>query len=62
MTDEDAGTSIGDPTEVALVQIGDALGIDEVSFRAEHPRVSELAFDSDRKLMSTLHVLDGVPT
>lgn len=62
VTDEDAGTSIGDPTEVALVQIGDALGIDEVSFRAEHPRVSELAFDSDRKLMSTLHVLDGVPT
>ncbi len=61
VTDEDAGTSIGDPTEVALVQIGDALGIDEVSFRAEHPRVSELAFDSDRKLMSTLHVLDGVP-
>ena len=61
VTDEDAGTSIGDPTEVALVQIGDALGIDEVSFRAEHPRVGELAFDSDRKLMSTLHVLDGVP-
>lgn len=62
ITDEDAGTSIGDPTEVALVQIGDALGIDEVSYRAEHPRTSELAFDSDRKLMSTLHMLDGVPT
>ena len=62
ITDENAGTSIGDPTEVALVQIGDALGIDEVSYRSEHPRTSELAFDSDRKLMSTLHVLDGVPT
>ena len=60
-TDEVAGTSIGDPTEVALVQIGDTLGIDEATFRFEHPRQFELAFDSDRKLMSTLHELDGTP-
>ncbi len=61
VTDEVAGTSIGDPTEVALVRIGDALGIDEGAFRAEHPRLRELAFDSDRKLMSTLHVLEDMP-
>ena len=53
---------IGDPTEVALVMLGDRLGIDEVEYRAQHPRLGELAFDSDRKLMSTLHDVDGVPT
>ena len=61
-TDEEHGTAIGDPTEVALVQIGDALWIDETMYRQQHPRLRELSFDSDRKLMSTLHVLDGVPT
>ena len=53
---------IGDPTEVALVMLGDRLGIDEVTYRAQHPRLGELAFDSDRKLMSTLHDIDGTPT
>ncbi len=61
-TNEAEGTAIGDPTEVALVQIGDELGIDETMYREYHPRLKELSFDSDRKLMSTLHVLDGVPT
>ncbi len=61
-TDEADGTPIGDPTEVALVQLGDRLGIDERQYRAQHPRLGELAFDSDRKLMSTLHDLDGVLT
>ena len=61
-TDEENGTFIGDPTEVALVQIGDALGVEETMYREQHPRLGELPFDSDRKLMSTLHDLDGVPT
>lgn len=61
-TNETECTAIGDPTEVALVQIGDELGIDETMYREYHPRLKELSFDSDRKLMSTLHVLDGVPT
>ena len=61
-TDEDAGTAIGDPTEVALVMIGDRLGVEENAYRAQHPRLGELAFDSDRKLMSTLHDIEGVPT
>ena len=59
-TEGDKG--IGDPTEVALVMLGDRLGIDEVTYRAQHPRLGELAFDSDRKLMSTLHDIDGTPT
>ena len=61
-TDPATGTSIGDPTEVALVMLGDRLEIDEISYRQQHPRLGELAFDSDRKLMSTLHDIDGVPT
>ena len=61
-TDPATGTSIGDPTEVALVMLGDRLEIDEVAYRRQHPRIGELAFDSDRKLMSTLHNIDGVPT
>ncbi|MCI5705693.1 MAG: cation-translocating P-type ATPase [Pseudoflavonifractor sp.] len=65
LLDSDATTgvqAVGDPTEVALVMLGDRLGVDETSYRAQHPRLGELAFDSDRKLMSTLHEIDGVPT
>ena len=61
-TDKENGKDIGDPTEVALVMLGDRIGINEVEYRAQHPRLGELAFDSDRKLMSTLHNIDGVPT
>lgn len=61
-TDEENGSAIGDPTEVALVMLGDRIGVDETAYRHSHPRLGELAFDSDRKLMSTLHRIDGVPT
>ncbi len=60
--EEETGTSIGDPTEVALVMLGEQFGVDEENYRLQHPRLGELAFDSDRKLMSTLHDIDGVPT
>ena len=42
--------------------LGEKFGVDEESYRAQHPRLGELAFDSDRKLMSTLHDIDGTPT
>ena len=58
----ETGASIGDPTEVALVMLGERFGVDEETYRAQHPRLDELAFDSDRKLMSTLHDIDGTPT
>ena len=61
-TDKETGAEIGDPTEVALVMLGDRVGVEEVPYRNQHPRLGELAFDSDRKLMSTLHNIDGVPT
>ena len=53
--------AIGDPTEIALVQLGEAAGIHEGDYRVRYPRLQELAFDSDRKLMSTLHEIDGAP-
>ncbi|WP_297212666.1 cation-translocating P-type ATPase [uncultured Flavonifractor sp.] len=59
---EETGASIGDPTEVALVMLGEKFGVNEEIYRAQHPRLGELAFDSDRKLMSTLHDIDGTPT
>ena len=60
-TNAEDGTAIGDPTEVALIRVGDEVGADEVGFRQVHPRLQELAFDSDRKLMSTLHTFDSSP-
>lgn len=48
------GKSTGDPTEVSLLLFGDDLGIDRKKLHAEHKRVGEYSFDSDRKLMSVL--------
>ncbi len=50
---------VGDPTEIALVKVGDDLGIDESVLREEHQRLQELPFDSSRKLMSTLNRVEG---
>lgn len=48
------GEGTGDPTEIALLMMGDDLGIDRKKLNSESHRENELAFDSDRKLMSTL--------
>lgn len=54
------GQEIGDPTETALINLGDKLGVPAQRVRGVYPRISELPFDSDRKLMSTFHKLkDG---
>ena len=53
------GKEIGDPTEVALVNLGHDIAIDELNLRGEYSRLAEIPFDSDRKLMSTLHKIDG---
>lgn len=53
------GKEIGDPTEVALVNLGHDIEIDELNLRNEYNRLAEIPFDSDRKLMSTLHKIDG---
>ncbi|MHC5249964.1 calcium-translocating P-type ATPase, SERCA-type [Enterococcus sp. LJL90] len=51
------GSLIGDPTETALVQYGLDHGFNVTEKVAAEPRVAELPFDSDRKLMSTIHQL-----
>lgn len=50
---------IGDPTETALIRIGLKLNHGYETVRREFPRFSEIPFDSDRKLMSTCHRIDG---
>lgn len=54
------GQEIGDPTETAMVNLGDKKGISAQEVRDACPRNSEVPFDSDRKLMSTFHKMkDG---
>lgn len=54
------GQEIGDPTETAMVNLGDKKGISAQEVRDACPRSSEVPFDSDRKLMSTFHkIKDG---
>ena len=46
---------IGDPTEGALLVAGEKIGLTRAGVNEAYPRVDEIPFDSDRKLMSTLH-------
>ncbi|MFJ7951100.1 cation-translocating P-type ATPase [Lysinibacillus sp. NPDC096418] len=53
------GQEVGDPTEVALINFVNKHGLDYGHLRAMYERVSEIPFDSDRKLMSTLYNIEG---
>ena len=55
------GKTAGDPTETALVDAALADGLDKNALERELPRAAELPFDSERKLMSTVHPLPGQP-
>ena len=55
------GKTAGDPTETALVDAALADGLDKNALERELPRVAELPFDSEPKLMSTVHPLPGQP-
>ncbi len=46
---------IGDPTETAIVAAALRYGIEKDDIENRFPRVSEIPFDSDRKLMTTIH-------
>lgn len=48
----------GDPTETALVDLGFKLDY-EGTLYGQYPRIKEIPFDSDRKLMTTVHETDG---
>lgn len=56
-----SGKTTGDPTETAFVDAALADGLDKNILEQEMPRVFELPFDSERKLMSTVHPLPGQP-
>jgi len=48
-------TTLGDPTETALVDLGLRAGVNKDQLEAALPRVDEVPFDSKRKLMTTVH-------
>jgi len=55
----DNGEGTGDPTEIALLIMGDTFGMDRKALHNSNKRIDEAAFDSNRKLMSTLVEEDG---
>ena len=55
----DEVTHIGDPTETSIVFAAWQNGMEKNTLLREYPRLAELPFDSDRKLMSTVHQIDG---
>lgn len=54
----DATTEVGDPTEIALVNLAEKYDMNHKEVKSQYPRISEIPFDSDRKLMSTVHNID----
>lgn len=59
LSDENKYIKIGDPTEIALTDLSIATNDDPIKVLETYPRVHELPFDSERKLMTTVHVIDG---
>jgi len=58
-TIEADGALLGDPTETALVAYAKDQGVDVRRLKDDYPRVNEIPFDSDRKLMTTFHTENG---
>lgn len=55
----DEGQELGDPTEVAMIAYSNKMNKPYEEIRTTYPREAELPFDSDRKLMSSVHTIDG---
>ena len=53
------GDLIGDPTEVALLDMGEVLSIKKSDIEEKFPRIDEIPFDSDRKMMTTVNKYNG---
>ena len=52
---DEEGSVTGEPTETALAVWADKLGMKNPALTAEYPRIGEAPFDSNRKMMSTVH-------
>ena len=59
--EDGAEKHLGDPTETAIVLAAHKAGGVQDTLNAESPRVAELPFDSDRKLMTTVNMINGKP-
>ena len=57
--DEEAGTAVGEPTECALVNYAQTLGLSKNNQKNIYVRVGEVPFDSSRKMMTTVHNENG---
>jgi Ca2+-transporting ATPase len=57
--DDGAEKHIGDPTETSIVAAAMRSGITKDRLSSECPRIGEIPFDSDRKLMTTVNMVDG---
>lgn len=57
--EDDAEKHIGDPTETSIVAAARRFGIYKDDIEKAFPRLAEVPFDSDRKLMTTIHRIDG---
>jgi Ca2+-transporting ATPase len=57
--DHGAPVTAGDPTETAFVSMACQEGLDKNQLEQTMPRKAELPFDSDRKMMSTIHAMPG---
>ena len=57
--DGDKEIHIGDPTETAIVFAAHRNGLPKDALNGQYPRLGGLPFDSDRKLMSTINLIDG---
>lgn len=53
------GKEIGDPTEACLLTMAEKAKVSVEDIRKQMPRIDEIAFDSERKLMSTKYQVDG---
>jgi Ca2+-transporting ATPase len=53
--DREKGIITGDPTEVALIEMGNLYSMDKEKLEKDHPRILEEPFDSDRKMMTTIN-------
>ena len=53
------GSVIGDPTEAALIVSAAKAGMDKEALQHKYPRKDEILFTSERKIMTTIHNIDG---